>query len=502
MPDSLDVLVVGAGPTGLTLAAELFRRGLRVRIVDKSEAPTTLSKAIAVHARTLEILDDLGVAHALDRRGVRLHGATIQAGGQTLAEVDFAGLESRFPHVLSVAQAETEAVLGDLVVQRGGDVERRTELVSFEQDDRRVVATLRSPQGEESLEAAYLVGCDGAHSAVRHALGATFEGHGYDDTFVLADVTMEAGLPADRISTFFADDGIVACFPMAGARWRIIVTAAGSTPAEPTVADVERIVVERSGRPATLSDPQWIAPFRIHCRQVGQYRTGRAFLAGDAAHIHSPAGGQGMNTGIQDAHNLAWKLACAVDASGAAADLLLESYGAERHAIGKALLRSTDVATKLGTLHSAPAIGIRNTVARLLSGLEPVRRKIAHSLAELDIAYPESVLSRDFSTLASHLADASTRPGSFAPALPGLTGDAFTVVVAKGNLDRVRARLSRRDGRARVVVLGVEAGAGPAGGIDDEMLLVVRPDLYIGARATVDQVDDVAGYLDRLLARA
>jgi hypothetical protein len=231
------------------------------------------------------------------------------------------------------------------------------------------------------------VGCDGAHSAVRHAVGAQFEGHTYEETFLLADVRIEWDAPTNRVSTFFASDGAVAFFPMREGRWRVIITAAGALGETPTLDDVRKVVDARVGKPVPMHDAVWISPFRIHCRQVSQYRHGRAFLAGDAAHIHSPIGGQGMNTGIQDAHNLAWKLALVV--KGDARQELLDSYHAERHEVGRMVLRETDLATRAGTVEGV-LVPIRNHIAKFVTSFQPVRERAARDAAELTVGYAKS----------------------------------------------------------------------------------------------------------------
>lgn len=392
MTDVLDVLVVGAGPTGLTLAGELLRRGLTVRVIDEAEAPTVQSRAIVVHARTLEILDDIGVADALRARGVELHGATIYANGQPVFRTRFEQLDTRFPYLLSVAQSETEAVLAELLERRGGRVERKTSLDGFRQDGTGVNAMTTGPDGEREVRAAWLVGCDGARSTVRKALDIPFDGDTYDARFLLADVKIDWDVRTDMVSSWFADDGMVACFPMRDARWRVIATdtADVASDVEPSLDEVQTLFAKRTASKGVLSDPVWTARFRIHCRQVAHYRDDRVFLAGDAAHIHSPAGGQGMNTGIQDAHNLAWKLALVH--RGHARALLLDSYHAERHEIGRAVLRGTDLATKIGTLESPLARTVRDELARFLTSFHAVQKGIARQVAELAVSYEESAL--------------------------------------------------------------------------------------------------------------
>ncbi|HUJ58441.1 MAG TPA: FAD-dependent monooxygenase [Kofleriaceae bacterium] len=535
---TLDALVVGAGPTGLALAGELLRRGLSVRVIDKAAAPTTQSRAIGVQARTLEIFDDLGIADDLVARGNRVEGATMLAGAHPFIEVDFEALDTRFPFILCVSQVETEAVLAALLARRGGAVERSCELVALHQDATGVDAVVRGPGGDETIRASWIVGCDGAHSAVRHAIGGTFAGHSYEETFVLADVHADWDVSRRRVETHFADDGAVACFPLGGDHWRIILTAADALPDPPTLEVVRAVVERRLGRPAALRDAGWISSFRIHCRQVERYREGRAFLCGDAAHIHSPVGGQGMNTGIQDAHNLAWKLALVARGRGRPA--LLDSYHAERHAIGRRVLAQTDLATRLG-LARGLAASIRNQVARFVTSFEPVRSKLARDAAELTVGYPQSPIvgehvrsilvarlgsaeAAESPTLASHRAFAAgPGPGARAPDgaiahAGGATrlgelrrGDAFTLLLFDGRsatpdgyaaqaalAGRIRARwgdlvrvhvVTPRAERphelpAELDVIHDRAGELEARyGAHSDCLYLVRPDLYVGFRS-------------------
>ena len=401
MAKATDVLVIGAGPTGLTLACELARRGLAVRIVDQAAAPTTLSKAIALHARSLEVLDDLGVADTLVERGKKLLGATMWAGGEPIVRADFDELDSRYNFLLALSQAETEAVLSERLAGLGVEVERESRLVSFRQDGTGVTARISVKDAEPiDVRAAWLVGADGAHSTVRKQLELVFEGATYDERFLLADVKIAWDTRDDRVSTWFGEDGVVACFPMPGDRWRVIAAAppGDEKTEDPTLEEVQAIFDRRTATSAVLSDAAWLARFRIHCRQVSRYRDDRVFVAGDAAHIHSPIGGQGMNTGIQDAHNLAWKLALVH--RGDARDALLDSYEGERHAVGQAVLRGTDAATKVATLKSPMAKAARNEIARVLTGFEFVQQRITREVSELSIGYESSpIVKEDLTSL-------------------------------------------------------------------------------------------------------
>jgi 2-polyprenyl-6-methoxyphenol hydroxylase-like FAD-dependent oxidoreductase len=393
----LDVLVVGAGPTGLMAACELRRHGLSVRIVDASPEPTKLSKAIAVHARSLEIFDDLGLVDELIDAGTKIGGITVSAAGETLVSAELGDLPTRYAYVLCVAQSETEAVLARRLEKHGVRVERESKLVSFRQDGTGVTATLATKNGEEKVRAAWLVGADGAHSAVRKQLEIPFEGSTYEERFLLADVAIEGHLRDDRFTIFFAEDGVLALFPMRDKRFRVIALVAENHGEDaPTLDEIGTIVARRSGLPVKVSDARWLAQFRVHCRQVARYRDDRVFLAGDAAHIHSPVGGQGMNTGLHDAHNLAWKLALVH--RGDARDLLLDSYEHERHAIGAAILRDTDAATRAITLRHPVAQSVRNQVARFASSFDAIRSRVVAQTAELGVGYESSPIVREDTT--------------------------------------------------------------------------------------------------------
>jgi 2-polyprenyl-6-methoxyphenol hydroxylase-like FAD-dependent oxidoreductase len=382
------ILVVGAGPVGLMAACELRRRGADVRIVDCAEAPTDKSKALGVHARTLELLDSMGLVDRFLAAGRQIHGTNAFADGKRIVHVEFHDIDSPFPIVLAVAQADTERLLRERLAELGGAVERCLKLVALVQDDAGVTATLERPDGErETARVPWLIGCDGAHSAVRHALGLSFDGVPYEERFVLADVRMDCALPDDEVSAYLAPDGLAALFPLPGGRWRII---ADSPLEQPTADDVMRLVSARGVPPLAIRETNWIASFRIHRRIVPHYRVGRCFVAGDAAHIHSPVGGQGMNTGMQDAFNLAWKLALVVQ--GTARPSLLDSYETERRPVAAATLAGTDLATKVVTLRNPVAREVRNRLAGLLSSLEIVQRRMLAQASEVAVDYRASPL--------------------------------------------------------------------------------------------------------------
>lgn len=381
------VLIVGAGPTGLMAAVELARRGVPVRLIEQAEEPTSMSRAIGVQARTLEIFEKLGIVDDLLAAGQRLVGACMYASGRLLARATFDELDTRYPFILSIPQAETERILTACAGRHGVSVEHGVVFEGFDTEGEHLVVSLRRRGAPEKMRARWLIGADGAHSAVRHAAGLSFPGESVAETFWLADVTMDGQLPRDSIHTFFAPDGVLACFPLPGDRWRMVANAPHAQEG-PSLEECQALVAERSHISCRVAEAFWLGHFRIHTRQVETYRVGPVFLAGDAAHVHSPVGGQGLNTGIQDAHNLAWKLALVHENKGRSA--LLDSYHAERHAVGRSLLGATDFATRVGMMRHPIARAVRNRVAQFLANLEVVQERIVRKVAELDLDYARS----------------------------------------------------------------------------------------------------------------
>ncbi|GAA4993792.1 FAD-dependent monooxygenase [Kitasatospora paranensis] len=356
-----DVLVVGAGPVGLTAAVELRRRGVECRIVDRLAEPLRYAKAVGVQPRTLEIWDTMGLARAALAAAVPMRGQLMFVDGRPGPRIELdlpPGIPYRFA---ALPQYTTEELLTDLLARHGTGVERGTELVSFEQDPDGVEAVLAGAGGRETVRCRYLVGCDGAHSRVRRILGLAFEGGAFTEQYMLGDVEVDWDLPAGYgvRSTRHAPDGaapdILVCIPLPGVRrYRMSMVVAPDlldddagdgvahgleTGRTPELRHIQAVLDRLSPQPTTASALRWSSVFRISHRLVDRYRSGRVFVAGDAAHIHPPTGAQGMNTGIQDAYNLGWKLALAV--RGRAGDRLLDSYHAERHPIGEEVVGRT-----------------------------------------------------------------------------------------------------------------------------------------------------------------
>jgi 2-polyprenyl-6-methoxyphenol hydroxylase-like FAD-dependent oxidoreductase len=395
-----EILVVGAGPTGLTMATQLAARGVGFRIIDEAPERSDKSRALVVHARTLELFQKMGISEDLVSRGRRTIKATPFVNGRRAVDVEFGDIsvdDTPYPFILFISQAETEKALEVHLTGLGVEVERQVELVSFEERAEGIEARLRHGDGgEETVRARYVVGADGAHSAVRKGAGLSFEGDAYPQDFVLADVDIEWDADDDRMYFFLSRKGLLVAFPLAGpSTHRLISTSvedASPEAGDPTLEDFQRLANELSAIPMRLRDPSWLSRFHLHHRGVDRYRAGRAFVAGDAAHIHSPAGGQGMNTGIQDAYNLAWKLALVL--KGRAPDSLLDSYHDERHPVGRVLLRTTDRMFNVAATHNPLFIAARNfLMPRVLPWFMGDRSRRARAfrfISELGIKYPDS----------------------------------------------------------------------------------------------------------------
>lgn len=379
LPRNTDVLIVGAGPVGLTVGAALRAQGVAVVIVDRAPQPPTTSRAAVIHARTLQKLETVGVTEELVRRGVIVPRFSLRDRDRTLVNVDFDGLPTEHPYTVMLPQDQTEAILRSRLEELGEEVHRGYELAHIDQDDEGVTATMA---GGEMVSAAYVVGADGMHSAVREQCGIGFSGEAYGQSFVLADVRLDWEFADSEVMLYFAPAGLVVIAPLPEGRYRIVATT-DEAPEHPDSAFVQALLDERGPeqRPAVVEEVVWSSRFRVHHRLADQYRAGRVFLAGDAAHVHSPAGGQGMNTGIQDAVALAGRLV-GVMREGAEAGTL-DSYETERRPVAAGVLSLTHRMTRMATVEHRLPRRLRNLALSVFGRIPAVRRRMAMNLSGL-----------------------------------------------------------------------------------------------------------------------
>ncbi|MEU1626017.1 FAD-dependent oxidoreductase [Streptomyces sp. NPDC020096] len=370
LPARTDVAVVGAGPTGLALAVTLASAGIDFVLLDRQPRPAQTSRAGVVHARTLEVLDELGVAPELLARGHRVGQAVVRDGARQLLRVPFDGLPTRFPFALVIPQYETEDVLTDRLRQLGGEVHRPYEVARVVQEEDGVTLTMASG---ETLRAGYAVGADGMHSVVREAAGIGFDGGSYDESFVLADVTLEQDRDDDELTLLLGAAGIFVIAPFPNGRYRVIATV-DDAPATPELGYVQGLLDARDPGWAKIRELVWASRFRIHHRVAERFRSGRLLLAGDAAHVHSPVGGQGMNTGIQDGYALGRALA----------EGRLDSYESRRRPVAHRVVAFTDRMTRIATVRGTAGRTARNTLLPLLGRVPAFRVRLATELAELN----------------------------------------------------------------------------------------------------------------------
>ncbi len=514
-----DVLVVGAGPTGLMLANQLGRRGVRTTIIDRHAGPALQTRALGVQARTLEIYAHLGIVEQALALGKRATGANMWAGGRRTARVPLGDIGrdvSPYPYLLILGQDDNERLLGDRLRQWNLAVTWNTELVGLTQEPDQVTAKLRQPDGtSRTVTAAWVAGCDGARSAVREASGIAFLGAPYEHVFFVADTEMTGPMVPDELNIYLWRDGFHLFFPMRGAdHWRIvgIVPPALRGRDDLTLDDVMPSIREEAGVGVTLQNCSWFSTYRIHHRRAERFRDRRCFLLGDAAHIHSPVGAQGMNTGLQDAYNLAWKLALVV--SGRAGAALLDSYEAERIPVAQQLLSTTDRGFSLVVSDTRLAGLLRTRILAnamaLAMRLERIQRLAFRTISQTGIRYPDSSLSE-------------TLPGL--PQTAPRAGDRFPWVRLKlspnGPVEDLFDKLD--DTRFTMLLFGQPAPPGGVPGLGDLLRTIVvpgdpandrelarariprsafyllRPDCYVGLAGTRLDTAGVARYLNERL---
>ncbi len=410
--ESAPLLVVGGRTTGLMMAAELARHGVPVRIIDKSPGIDPHSRASYLHSRTLEILHGRGLAEEIVARGQPLKAVSLYANGKHVTTTPDLPVDSPFPWGAAFAQCKIEAILERHLNRLGVEVERGTELLTFEQSDDHVRATIRKQdQSEESVTTPWVIGCDGAHSATRRLIDESFPGQADPIPYFIADVIVEGPVKPDVAYLCFHDAGDVWFYLLDEGRRQVIATLPKNSPRTepPTLAEMQQIVDERGLPQLRLKDPRWLTLYHTHYRLTPHYRQGRVFLAGDAAHIHSVIGGQGMNTGIQDAHNLAWKLGLVM--SGVAPQWWLDTYESERRRIAADVLAWTKRANDQLTQYSDLTRPERDRFFDQMVVPEPERLRVRDHQEEIDLDYRSSQLSLE----TDNEFPAGPHPGARAP---------------------------------------------------------------------------------------
>jgi 2-polyprenyl-6-methoxyphenol hydroxylase-like FAD-dependent oxidoreductase len=509
----LDVLIAGGGPTGLAMAAEATRFGLRYRVVDKSPHGAEHSQALVVQARTLEQFERYDIAQTAIERGRRLRRIRVYSDGRRIIEASIDEIPGSYPFVLFLPQTETERLLAEHVEAQGGRIEREVELRSFEQREEAVACELAHADGStEHVTCAYLVGADGAHSTVRHLLGIPFEGRPVQYNFFLGDLRVQGDVPGDELDVYLHRGDLVFMGRMDETHCRFIVALHGDPMTrEPALEDFQRAIDACGIENLRVSDPLWMTAFHIGERHTPAYSQGRVFLAGDATNIHSPVGGQGMNTGIQDAANLMWKLALVE--SLRAKPALLDSYDRERKPIGDALLDTTSVALHAVTSPNWLLERFRDALASRIGTMEALQNRLRGSVSEIGLHYRRSEIVRDAG------GGGVLRAGDRAPdcevvdetgtrlrMFDLLREPVHTLAAVKPDAGFDLQRIARLLGAYRDVMQGCVLVDGDADfsqkyAGDGAMLYVVRPDGYIGFRGSCSDIDALEGWTSELFIK-
>lgn len=499
-----DVLIVGAGPTGLALACQLIRYGIDFQIIDKNETTTPHSKAIGVQARTLEIYEQIGLAEKLIAEGTLATRAQIIVGGKIRGEVFFGeygkGM-SPYPFFLFVEQGIHERILNDFIESHGKSVTWRTEVESFTQNEDGVSALIKNPDGtSQEVNAKYLVGCDGAKSLTRHSLGLEFSGGTLERLFYVADVQIDWDFAHGAFCVCLARESVTAFFPMRGAEnnYRIVGTfPEGHERGEGEILyeEVERQIVADTELELDITKVNWFSVYKVHSRSVNAFSKGRCFLAGDSAHIHTPAGAQGMNTGIQDGYNLAWKLAFVL--KGEASPKLLDTYNEERLPNAKRLIQTTDRFFLLGASKSWLAAFIRTRVAPYIANFvfrqSALRKRLFPLVSQIGINYRGSSLAKN---IGSFKIKAGMRMPWFeidgASVYERLCEPMFHLIVF-GSV--TMPPIDDLDGRLEVIKLPLSNEVAELFGSEGAFIVILRPDNYIGFISHTITIDEVKSYL-------
>jgi 2-polyprenyl-6-methoxyphenol hydroxylase-like FAD-dependent oxidoreductase len=528
------VLIVGAGPTGMTAAIELSRFGIPVRLVEKTPEPSTTSRAVGVQARTLELFEQRGMVEKMLKVGNKAPGASIHGGGKRIFRLNYSHVDSNYGYTLFISQAETERILREQLAEQNVAIERSVEMIAFAQTAPRssgrpgsVTATLRHGDGSlEEVEASYMISAEGAHSTVRNTLGVEFHGKALEENYALGDFYVDGELVESDMHIFSSEHGFMGMFPMGDRRFRVIASNPLSEPSKetkPELDELQKIYDMRSEIPAQFRDLQWSSWFRINSRMTEQLQDGQAFLGGDSAHIHSPAGAQGMNTGIQDMIDLGWKLAMVLQ--GKAAKQLLKTYDEDRMPVIHDVLEGTEGLTRLIGSENPTFRAAFAHVAPLLVGTEFVQNNSTTRLSQIGLNYRKSSLSE------THEHHGSLRAGDRLPDLdvtvlnkpysaaqnptPAklfslLDPSMFTLLYVNiTDPASLHAQVQKQLERWHNLIDGYQIASPEHDSLQHKhftdsfgsapILVLIRPDSYIGFMAGADSLPQLATYLQKWL---
>jgi 2-polyprenyl-6-methoxyphenol hydroxylase-like FAD-dependent oxidoreductase len=513
-----EVVIIGAGPTGLSLACQLVRYGVDFVILEKNEGVTPYSKAVGVQARTLEIYEQLGLAQKAIEQGAIAGKARLLAGGEVRGELDLSDIGeglSAYPYMLIYEQSKNERLLHEYLQSHGKEVLWKTELENFSQNDSSVTVQAKTAGGASRIiEAKYLIGCDGAKSSTRHALGLTFEGSTFERMFYVADAQVDWKFSHDALHICLNKDSLLIFFPLKGKkRYRIV----GNFPeghekdeGDILYEEIEQQIKEKASLELDIHDVDWFSTYRVHTRHVNKFSERRGFLAGDSAHIHTPAGGQGMNTGIQDGYNLAWKMALVL--KGEADEKLLETYNEERLENAKHLLQTTDRMFQFGAGSEWFLAFLRTnvlpSVAKYILSLDTVKHFVFPLISQIGINYRHSSLS-------SHAGDENFKVKA-GDRMPYFLIDGKSIYdklhqpkfhllsFSNAESDSQALKTELENQYAELVDFNVILLAPQVAdifGTDKSFNILLRPDNYIGFISTETSLDGLRDYLNKFVGQ-
>lgn len=516
------VLIIGAGPTGLMMASQLARFGVDFIIIDQKATITNKSKALAVQARTMEAYQQMGIAEAAVEQGMIGRAVNFVINGKRLRRINLANIGegiSPFPYINMLEQSKNEGLLNHFIEAHGNGVLWNTSLVNFTQNDEGVTAILSHKDGEQlTIKADWMIGADGASSPVRKDLGMTFKGDTYEQTFFVADVELKWKFEGHELYICLDKGNFLACFPMKGdGHFRLVGAVSPSMLSKPVLSfqEVLRELLPKLNFELELQKEKWFATYKIHHRVVSSFQRGRCFLAGDAAHIHSPAGGQGMNTGLMDAYNLAWKLALVVQEK--ASPKLLKTYNEERLPFAQQLVNTTDTAFE-SIISTNPIIqffrlNILPSALKFATSFERTRKLAFRTVSQTAVNYRKYTLSRNYQD--ASFTKKAPKAGDRFPYFPTITGTTFNWL--KGTSFQVIYFYTIKDNSAiqqlenyfnlsklaiqlHQITKNKDASIFDHLGIQKEGLFIVRPDMYIGYRSGSVDLEDIEIYFEQHLS--